>query len=176
MGEYEMDNKYIIERDIFLIRQQYSLRNYYLIPEENYNVRGLGRHYSAPDSIKQYEENPEDASIKKIGSPIPDIKLNVVGIVRAGTKIKSIKVTSRKGWTFMYGSFQEITPYGEILTGPYAGKVVDIKDISIYYKSADGIFLYKPETGVLKALNSPNQPNAGDASTRGALPYSGNHS
>lgn len=148
-GGYKLDQKYIIQRDIFLMEDN-SL-GYFLIPERNFKRR-LGRHKLAPNSTKEYKNNPHQASIIKLKSG--PIKLNVVGVVTKGTTIKAIELVKRKGRSMFYGNFETLTVYGKILTGPYAGERVNIRDISIYYrKPGNRRILYKPERAIIVPVN-----------------------
>ena len=115
--------------------------------------RGLGRHNSSPNTIEEYEADPEKAGVKDFTDF--KMKLDVVGIVRKGTRLRTIRLDKHKGWSWWFGNVETLTPWAEILDGEYSGKIVNITDISIYYRqsSGKGIFLYRPEEGIIEPSN-----------------------
>jgi len=174
-GGYKYEQVYIIEKNIFLMKSDYY--GEYLIPERNYKGRSIGRYQLAPKSIEEYKKDPVTSSIyerkrnqlskskyeellkkyrndptklsaiKRMHGPR---KLNVLGIVNAGTKIKAMKITNKKSWVPGFGESERIFVYGELLTGPFSGRLVDIRDISIYYNNGDvNKYIYKPENGLI---------------------------
>lgn len=149
LGGYDKNKEYIILRDIFLQSDSSGLSGdrLILIPESSFK-RCLGRHATAPKSIEQYRNNPEEATKTEYG------KIPVIGIVTKGTKLKLSRIERNMGLNWFYGTHDSLTPFAKILTGEFEGKEVDITDISIYYQndSDDGPFIYKPEEGVIEVL------------------------
>ena len=81
-------------------------------------------------------------------------KINVIGIVAKGTKIKAIKLVKQTGWMIGFGSSEKLAVYGEILSGPYADKIVNMRDISIYYRKPwIKLYVNKPEKGIIAPVN-----------------------
>jgi len=118
-----------------------------LVPEASLD-RHCGRHESSPKTIAAYKKNPRTASIVKSGDY--EYPIVVVGIVRKGTRLRTSRLDKHTGLSWFYGHVETLTPYAEILDGQYTGEKVDITDISYYYQKDDkGIFMYKPEEGVI---------------------------
>jgi hypothetical protein len=149
-GEYKYQRNYVLLRDIFLQRSSQGMAphgRYVLVPEASLD-RGCGRHESSPNTIAEYEKNPRAASIVKSGDN--EYPIDVVGIVRKGTRLRTSRLDKHTGISWFYGHVETLTPYAEILDGQFAGKEVDITDISYFYQKDDkGIFMYKPEDGVI---------------------------
>ena len=81
-GGYQFEKEYIFLRDVFLQKTSGGMasRRLILIPEKSFkSKRRLGRHAMSPDSISEYESDPENAVIKKFD--LWNWKINVVGIV-----------------------------------------------------------------------------------------------
>lgn len=138
-GGYKYQHNYLLLRDVFLKRSYQGMAcpgRLVLVPESS--LKGHpGRHESSPDTISTYKANPHRDFF-------------IVGIVAGGTRLRTIRLDKHAGFNWFYGHVEELTPYAEILDGPYAGKKVDITDISYYYQKDDkGIFMYKPEDGVI---------------------------
>jgi hypothetical protein len=150
-GGYQYQKNYKLLRDVFLKRSSQGMAPWgrlVLVPEAS--LKGHpGRHESSPESIAVYEANPQAAVVRDLGDF--KYKIDVVGIVRRGTRLRTIRLDKHKGFSWFFGYVEDLTPYAEILDGEYAGKVVDITDISIYYrkKRGEGIFMYRPEEGVI---------------------------
>jgi hypothetical protein len=154
-GAYLPDTKYSLMRDVFIIKpsiQGMPSSNKILIPESNYKGRVLGRHFMAPNSIVDYLKNPKENSkhIINYGGKTHEHEIDVIGVVKAGTKLEVVKIEVEKGFNFMVGTFQNVTPFAKVLTGPYKGEIVDITDISVYYKNMDDIHVYRPERALIR--------------------------
>ena len=101
-------------RDVFLQRSSQGMApsgRLVLVPEASLK-RGLGRHQSSPDSIAAYEADPESAVVKDLGRS--KMKLDVVGIVRKGTLLRTIRLDRHKGWSWWFGNVGTLTPWAEI--------------------------------------------------------------
>lgn len=147
-GVYDPQKTYVLVRDVFLIRTDLGL---ILIPESSYR-RSLGRHNLAPFSIQEYEKDPKGAALYR--APDMTIPLDVIGIIRAGTRMKCIQLKETAGFSAMFGFGRFLTPYAKIIDGPHSNTIVDITDISIYYHDKDsGLFLFMPEEGVLEVAD-----------------------
>ena len=69
--------------------------------------------------------------------------------------MRTVQIDLHKGWSWFFGDVETLTPWAEILDGEHAGKIVDITDISIYYRDpkGEGIFMYRPEEDVIELSN-----------------------
>jgi len=152
-GGYSLNEDYILDRSVFVIKaDKYTGGHLVLVPEESFK-RCLGRHYSAPDSIDEYRANPDEATIKKYDNF--EMKLDVVGVVEKGEMLKLHKLEKNTGWSLWFGGGTSLKPFAQIMSGPFQGEVVDLTDVSIYYREGndDGPFLYKPEPGVIRSIS-----------------------
>ncbi len=150
-GGYQYGQEYIVKRDLFLIRPHPLLMptKIALVPDNSYKGRQLGRFYAAPNSIEAYEKDPDTGARHKEDGF--EMKVHVIGVVKAGTILKVNEIKKTKAWTFYYGKTIDLTPYAKILNGPYEGKTVDITDLSIYYRvTEDQVFRHKPEEELLE--------------------------
>jgi|OpeIllAssembly_1097287.scaffolds.fasta_scaffold964903_1 hypothetical protein len=149
-GEYKYQRNYVLLRDVFIQKSSQGMAphgRFVLVPEASFG-RHCGRHESSPKTIAEYEKNPRAAAIVKSGEY--EFPIDVVGIVRKGTRLRTSRLDKHTGFSWFYGHVETLTPCAEILDGQYAGKKVDITDISYYYqKDGKGIFMYKPEDGVI---------------------------
>ena len=59
-------------------------------------------------------------------------KVDVIGIVRAGTKIRCDQLLRHSAYTVWYKKQIDYTVYGTILDGRFAGTLADIDDISTF--------------------------------------------
>ena len=152
-GGYSSGKEYVLDRSVFLIKaDKYTGGHLVLVPEESFK-RCLGRHYSVPDSIDEYRANPEVASIKKYDNF--EMKIDVVGILEKGEKLELYKLEKNTGWNLWYGGGTTLKPFAKVTSGRFQGEIVDITDVSIYYReeSDEGPFLYKPEPGVIRSVS-----------------------
>jgi hypothetical protein len=157
-GGYKPQSNYILVRDVFLTRPDGSTIFYKdtgkeiikgktdrlaLAPERSfYRVGGL---YAAPYTIADFEKNPDEAIKKDYDTFITTI--DVVGIVRSGTIIRTEKIER------VFGASWWWRIYAVIKTGPFAGKEVDIQDLSESTEERYKDYLLgKPDERLLKLM------------------------
>lgn len=164
-GQYVFKGEYELLRDVFLIRPDNDIYIYKdpqrkvieksserlaLTPENSYcQNAGL---YSAPNTIKEYELDPEESVKKDYKSFISVI--DVVGIVRKGTKIRCIRLDKDYQLSLWFGAGTYLSYYAQIMDGPYLGSEVDIQDLSISYwlKGIDSELVSRPDPKLLKLI------------------------
>ena len=127
---YDLNSIYDVKTDVFLMEvgccDNEPIR-YALVPSREEKRGGL---YSSPNSIQEYLDDPVNASKRPLdGGGYYEIK--VVGIVKAGTKLKPIKVMRNSGYSWWGGSYSSDYKYVEILSGEFKGEIVDIEDITL---------------------------------------------
>lgn len=151
-GKYQA-GEYELSQPVFIIHDD---GKDYLVPESK-NTRCLGRHKLAPESIAEFNTNPAKASRIQIGKI--EINVNVKGVLEKGTLLRIKKIEKYSGFSLWAGYTEIIRPYGEILDGPFKGHVVNITDISIYYRDTDNNpFVYEPEQGIIHKRNEKVDP------------------
>ena len=148
-GGYQPETEYVLVRDVFLQGTSADMagRRLVLVPE---GESGLGiRFESAPETVAAFREDPEQA-VKDAGLWFQKVH----GIVEKGTKLRTMKLEHHQGWSAFFGSVQTLTPYAEILDGEFAGKKVDLSDVSWFFgkKEDFGVIRYKPEEKLLQAI------------------------
>jgi hypothetical protein len=151
-GKYQAV-EYALSQPVFIIHDN---GKDYLVPESK-NTRCLGRHKLAPKSIAEFNSNPAKASKIQIGTTA--INVNVKGVLDKGTLLRIKKIEKYTGFSLWSGYAEIIKPYGEILDGPFKGYMVNITDISIYYRDTDNSpFVYEPEQGIIHKRNEKVDP------------------
>lgn len=156
-GGYDVDSKYTLDRPVFIIKtDQITGGRLVLVPEESFS-RCLGRFWSAPDSIDEYRADPVQAAIKQYDGF--EVKIDVVGVLEMGTNLELHKLEKKSAWSLWFGRTTTIKPLAKVIDGPFQGKIVDLSDVSIYYrgKEREKPFLYKPEKGVIRNISEPGQ-------------------
>jgi len=154
-GGYNPDNQYVLDRSVFIIKaDKYAGGHLVLVPEESFK-RCLGRHWSAPDTIDEYRDDPVQASIKQYDGF--EMKIDVIGIIERGTILELHKLEKNTEWSLWYGGTTTIKPFAKVKDGTFQGELVDLTDVSIYYRAngQDGPFIYKPEQGVIRGTADP---------------------
>ena len=147
-GGYSFQEEYIVDKDLFIIIPTLSTKKV-LVPESSYHGRLLGRHYMAPNSISEYLKDPVQSSVYRNGGS--EYKIDVVGVVKKGTILKTTKLEKRKAWTFYYGNTNDIFPYAEIITGDHTGTTVELTDVSVYRLNPKyDVYVYDPEEGLIR--------------------------
>jgi hypothetical protein len=135
----------VLEHDVFIINDEYH--GLVLVPPESFpqSRRKLGRHYSAPNSVEEYNADPIAASTKPLQSG--SYKISVAGVLPKGTKLQLPKLILKKNFSFFFGGVvTSLKPIAMVLDGPFKNTEVDITDVSIYYRDdGDEVFRYKPE-------------------------------
>jgi hypothetical protein len=133
-GGYEFGQNYELLMDVFIERvKDWSDRLILTPPGQLPQGAGL---YSAPDTVAEYREKPQDWP-------------QVVGVLSVGTQLKCKML--RKHGTPMWGD--SITVFAEILDGPQKGRLVDIDDVSTMIKTEyRGCILTKPDPRILRTV------------------------
>ncbi len=141
-GGYEYNQEYTLLADVFLLKAYSGSKNerMALAPERNFPRRGI---HSTPNSTREYNLNKGNV---KYGN-------DVIGVIHAGTIIKTISLENISGFTVWYGLTKKNTVYGQVKNGKYQDTIVDMSDISIFYKDLDGndsdVYKYKPDPRLL---------------------------
>ena len=162
-GEFIPKGEYELMRDVFLIRPYNKIYIYKdargkvikrssdllaLTPENSF-YQNAG--YSAPNTIQEYEQNPEE-SVKKDYEYFISV-IDVVGIVRKGTKIRCSLLEKDYCYSLWFGPQGILSYYAQIIDGPYSGSEVDVNDlgVTIYpIKSSD--IISRPDPRLLKLI------------------------
>lgn len=152
-GGYNLDEEYVLDRPIFILKTNKLNGGHLALVPEGFFKGCSRRKYAAPNSIKEYRSNPEQGSIKIYN--YSKVKINVVGVLEKGEKLKLHKLDKLTGWSLWAGGATTLKPFAKILSGPYQGKIVDIADVSISYRVSkeDGPYLYKPEQGIIRGVS-----------------------
>jgi hypothetical protein len=81
-------------------------------------------------------------------------KEDILETLPAGATITVSRITSRKGWSLYYGSFDDDTRvFGSINPAPRSGaNMIDITDLSVARAEGDKIY-YAPDPLLLKQIN-----------------------
>ena len=114
-GGYAKGEKYVLLHDIFLEEEEFptKMRKYAASVPRNLTEGNYFLHYGGPGTIQEYLEEKEQWP-------------QIIGIIKAGTQIKCTKVL---GWgTLTWPMSHDV--YATILDGPYAGKSINITDLS----------------------------------------------
>jgi hypothetical protein len=172
-GAYEPGAEYELLMDVFLLRPDSEIEYYTdtgkwrnkpsqrlaLVPPGEVPQRaGL---YTSPKSIMAYEKDPEGAVQRTYGSGTIVFYDDVVGIVRAGTRLRCVRLDRHLGGSFMTGAGIWHTLYAEILDGGFAGKVADIEDLGRLRKRPwEGHYEREPDPRILLRVH----PAASDTS------------
>ena len=144
-GGFKPQGDYVLVGDVFLMRpggnkliDHRTGRNLMedrtsdgeaLVPASSAGRAG-GR-YLSPQTIRGYEEHPSE-SAKKEGIAFTTV-LDVVGIVRAGTRIRTTRIENQLGFSLWHGGFYHSkTVCALIKTGPFNGHEVDIEDLGSF--------------------------------------------
>ncbi len=151
---YEYKLKYILLRDVFLIRVDSGLdpERLALTPEGTYKqVAGL---YIAPQTIEAYESDSKKATFVDYGDY--QVQLDVVGVVRSGTILRCSKLYLHRNLSWFYGYQADFTMYADIVNGRYANKIVDIADISTICgpKDKNGRIRRTPDYGIVQRVST----------------------
>lgn len=149
-GGYGSAEKYQLIRDAFIMVVDDGLepQRLALCPEGEFQKHA--RFYSVPTTIETYEKDPEKAVVIKLKGG-GSYKVNVAGIVRAGTNIKCSRLRQHQGLNWFYSSHNQITIYAKFLDGEHRGKEVDLQDVSDSYEK-EGVWLDKPNLQLLKKI------------------------
>jgi hypothetical protein len=150
-GQYEYKKEYVLMVDVFLINTEEGLFSRpALVPAHSFkSERRRANLFSAPYSIQDYESDPQGAVVIDYGSWKRVI--NVIGIVRAGTVIRCKLLKNNQGYSWYFGSYKNLLfPFAEIMTGNFAGEIVDIRDVSVYCDVSEGITSYRPDKTILR--------------------------
>ena len=125
---YEYQGEYILLQDVFLIQVDSGLdpERLALTPEGAYR-QTAGLHI-APETIEAYEKNPVLSKVIYYGDY--QVQVDVVGVVRSGTKFRCSKLYFHRNFTWFYGYQTDFAMYAIIVDGQYSNEVVDIADIS----------------------------------------------
>jgi hypothetical protein len=115
-GEYDPEATYVLDIPVYMTRSKRRSVDAALVPPRG---QGEGNDlgillYRSPGTIK-YLEKLEDRWPKG------------VGIVERGTRVKCVRIMAERSLA-TFNSF----PVGQILDGPHAGELVDLKDVSQY--------------------------------------------
>ncbi len=90
--------------------------------------------------LLRYDENRLTLVPKR-----PSQDTSYKGVIRKGTRLQTYKLERHFVYSLFIGGYGTgLIPYVKILDGEFAGTIVSIEDISIFYKE-DGIFKYRPE-------------------------------
>jgi hypothetical protein len=131
-GGYELNQKYELNRYVFLEKKRDWAKKLVLVPQGNQEHLG-SMLWNAPGSKEEYLANTQNW---------PD----VVGIIDEGAKVRIHKF-GRHGAP-LWGS--SIYVIAEICDGPFKGKLVDIGDISLVYNYDKDPYPLKPDSRILK--------------------------
>jgi hypothetical protein len=148
-GGYEYNKEYVLLRDVFLLTD--NTKKYFLVPE--HSMPRFGGIKVAPESIKEYNSNPNKVgySFEQYWKDTSGSK--VIGVVDAGTKIKCILLEKYSGFSIWFGFGGGLDIYGQIINGPFSNHKVDMRDVSIYFYYSpdrkDDPILFKPDPNLL---------------------------
>lgn len=161
-GGYDPGQIYILKRDVFVMSVDGELAGsrLALVPENELRWPSQrGRYYSAPTSIAAYRRDPVAASTYSnfaVGQAFHRtnslcVLENVAGIAETGVRISPTRIERNRGLNLWSGHHDDLTPFAEILDGPFAGREVDVSDLSDRYQINDsGLFLYRPVAIILE--------------------------
>jgi len=78
-----------------------------------------------------FQASLEDMTKIAAKHPLPSIDpWEVIGTVQKGTKVKATRLVRNRGFSYFFGTHDELTIYAVILDGPYTGSEVDLGDTS----------------------------------------------
>ncbi|MEP6664715.1 MAG: hypothetical protein ABJC04_13745 [Verrucomicrobiota bacterium] len=127
---YHRHTTYVLTEDVFLIKiekgEGQEPSRVVLVPPSD-DTRGSG-YYSSPKSIQEYLDHSE--TIPKIDAGLTGESV-VRGIVRKGTRFSPSVLKKNSGFSLWFGKgHTDITQYGKILDGEFAGTNVELSDVS----------------------------------------------
>lgn len=129
----------------------YTLHNFDVFLMQRAPILGLGGHmmFVAPSSINlpgpRLLDAPESIEAWRSGNFAPQHTSRVVGVVQKGTRIQAARLDLVKQWSPMFGSTTGLDIWGEILDGPFAGRMALLVSLSDFAgRSPDGLILYEP--------------------------------
>lgn len=139
-GGYTYQGVYSLQQDVFIregsifTSKQLLHDAKILVPPTMVKQGGL---YSAPESIKIFNANPEKYP-------------SVIGVVKSGTNISCSKIIEYTP----VGYRNSLYIYATILDGQFEGNLVEISDLSLFHsKSAKDIHLKMPNKAFLSLVN-----------------------
>lgn len=138
-GTFQPSQTYALARDVF-VKNGHGTGEPTLVPEANY--KGChSKHNSAPPSVADYRVNGHEPA-----------QQGILGVVPAGTRLQIARLDHRRMWSWWFGYAETLTVYAMILDGSFAGRVVDLVDVSVPYKHPTvQPFVYRPEKPLLRA-------------------------
>lgn len=138
-GGYTKGQRYILLHDVFLRKEDlgFKYRIYAGVPLQELVRGNCFLLYCAPETIEAYAESPDRWPL-------------IIGIIKSGTEIECTKVL---GWgTLMWPMSHAV--YATIIDGPYAGKLIDISDLSCTRDDCKGNYVSYPNPRLLKETES----------------------
>lgn len=152
-GGYENKKEYILLMDVFLEKNKNRNGELTLVPPDSQNGETGGKRIMvSPNTVEEYKRDPKGSVIKYYGET--KIVIDVVGVVDAGTIIRCSSLKKVSECSIWWGCGNVLLMYGEIINGPYSGKIVHIGDLSVPYQEnpneKDSMILHRPDKYFLK--------------------------
>lgn len=125
---------YQLQTDVFLADLKYYSHGLALAPGPDVRPRKRDPHWGGPATVREYRANPESWP-------------GMQGIVDAGTRLRTTRLRKK---VYAMGDVEAFVLYAEIMDGPYAGRTVEITELSLH--TDRGKWPLKPNPSLLQLV------------------------